>query len=182
MAIAAGGFVVYQVLLLNVPEFVRHVKVFREGGPAASVLAWAVLPVLATVITEMYLCDRKAAFFWRCSAIVGVLILSAVSLHFWVAAADRIVVSAAYVLTGGAAATILFVFFEFNVNLTFVRRIGRHPLFAWILQGVIYVPVYLTIGRRYFTGLEGAAAAASATLVVWLLTETLISRGVSLKL
>ncbi len=173
----------HQTLLSTSPEVVDSVSSLREGGPVA-VLGWAALAVGATVVIQLYL--RLERRYWtRLFAVsAAVLAVAATAAHFAISPADRMTVNGAYLLAGGAVCLTAFLIFAQDGlgPKEWFREIGRHPLLAWLLQGVIYVPVYATVGLQHFSWPAGGILAAAAVAVTWHLTSFLTKRGVRVRL
>ncbi len=180
---ACGSLIFYQLICLNSPAALSLIRAMREGGPYAA-LAWLFLPVAATIVTDMYLACRPGVFLRRCLVACGLLLIFAFALYTAGAGVDRLVVTPTYILLGGLVSLACFASLEW-VSPRFpgsVRRIGRNPLVGWIMQGLVYVPVYLTLGRQYFDWPVGGLVAAGAVVSVWLLTDFLLKKGFTVKM
>lgn len=182
--LAAAMVITYQGLLLTNSDLLAGVRGLSEGGPLAAGLSWILLPVCGTVMVQWYLSYPWNRYVKR--ALVLCLLLLAVGgvMHLAAAPADRLSVSGAYVFLSAAAVGMMFLAVQRH-PLSFVpllRHLGRHPLLVWVLQGVVYVPVYFTVGMSYFSWpVGGIMAAASLVLVVYLALR-LSRAGVTLRL
>lgn len=175
---------VYQGLVLASPQLTARVRGLPEGGPMAAMLSWALLPVLGTVMVQWYVSRPRPDYTRKVLAVCVLLLSLGLVLHLAVASADRLSVNGAYVLFSAVAAVLVFWGLQRCPlhRLPLLRRLGRAPLLAWLLQGVVYIPVYFTVGMSHFSWPLGAAMAAVSVVLVVQLALRLGRAGVTLRL
>ena len=180
---SAAFLAAYQALLLNVEEIRNYANNTAEGGLAA-VLSWTFIIVLGTVLGDMIKKELNEELYRKGIICSIFFIASGLILHLSsIIPMERLEVSASYILFSSGISVLLFLFFHFK-SLScsvLIRSIGKYPLQAWLLQGLFYVPIYLTVGSSYFNWPLGGGLAVSGIIILSAVNKKLLKAGISIK-
>lgn len=183
LPLALGLALVYQLFLLELPFISSKVFSLTEGGPVA-VLSWAIIIVTGTVYGELMQRSSGQPLLGRGLGLAVALLAVGLLAHFTLAPLDRISVSASYTIFGTGFAALVFLFFHFRAPQWGVlfREVGKYPLLAWVLQVLIYGPVFHTVGLAYFDWAVGGVLAVLSVVLLFLATSLVRRAGVQIKL
>lgn len=182
LAAALALALFYQVFLLPLPAVADAARSLVEGGPVA-VLSWSAVIVAGTAAGELLYRAPRQVFLVRGLGLGLVLAAMGLFSHFLLAPLDRILVTASYTVFGAGVAALVFVWFEFRRPAwgAFFRRAGQYPLTAWVLQALVYGPVFLTVGFGHFAWPLAGLMALAGAVALLLLTPVAQRAGLRLK-